>query len=87
MENIKLLGYYKEIQNVDDTENEKLLYFVAYENSYNDHLNDKKWTEGYNVMDGHFLIRDQNYIATCKKVSKNDYMEATNGWYTPNEYL
>lgn len=87
MEHVNVLGFFKESKVVNDTDNEKLLYFVAFENSYNDHLNNKKWMEGYNVIDGHFVLRDEKYLISCEKITKEEYLKATQGFHTPNEYL
>ncbi|PAV30228.1 hypothetical protein CIL05_07105 [Virgibacillus profundi] len=91
MEHIKVLGYFKESEVVFNPENEKLLYFVAYENSYNysqrDQLEGKKWVEGFNVMDGHFQLMDRNYLISCKEISKYEYLKATEGYVTPEVYL
>jgi hypothetical protein len=87
MENINVVGYYKESKVVNDSDNEKLLYFVAFENSYNNHLNNKKWTEGFNVVDGHFVLRDEKYLISCEKITKEDYINATKGYFTPQEYI
>ncbi|PED16466.1 hypothetical protein CON01_01035 [Bacillus thuringiensis] len=87
MEHVNVLGFFKESQVVNDTDNEKLLYFVAFENSHNDHLNNKKWIEGYNVIDGHFVLRDEKYLISCEKITKEEYLRATQGFHTPKEYI
>lgn len=89
MEHVNIIGYYKEV-GTDETD-EKLLYFVAYENelnySQNNKINGKTWLEGFNVIDGHFQLKDRNYLTKCKKITKVEYKAATKGLYTPIEYL
>lgn len=89
---MKIIGYFKD-NNINSVEliSDKLLYFVAYENSYNDNARkiygNKKWIEGYNVYDGHFEIKNKKYLDVCEKISKDQYLKATKGWYTPEIYL
>lgn len=87
MEHVKVIGFFKESQVVSEDCNEKLLYFVAFENSYNDHLQAKKWMEGYNVIDGHFVLRDTKFLNTCEKITKEEYLNATQGYHTPECYI
>jgi hypothetical protein len=87
LEHIEVLGYFKESRVINEEYNDKLLYFVAYKNSYNSQLDPREWIEGYNVIDGHFTLRDKNYLISCQEITKEEYMTATKGWYTPNEYL
>lgn len=89
MEHVKVIGFFKENKAVDNDvmENEKLLYFVAFENSNNDHLQPKKWMEGYNVLDGHFVLRDVEYLDVCEKITKEEYLQATKGYHTPEIYI
>lgn len=86
MENINVLGYFRESEVLNDAD-EKLLYIVAFENSYNNHLNNRKWIECFNVIDGHFVLRDEKYLISCEEITKDDYTNATKGYYTPMEYL
>lgn len=85
MENINVIGFFKEDKSVNFNDNEKLLYFVVFENSYID--GSKTWLEGYNVLDGHFELKDKEYLVSCQKITKEEYLQATQGCYTPNEYL
>ncbi|UUV46651.1 hypothetical protein [Bacillus phage vB_BanS-Thrax3] len=88
MEKVSVIGFYKESQEQlenDIVDNEKLLYFVAFENSYVD--GSKTWFEGYNVIDGHFELKDKEYLVSCQKITKEEYLQATAGYYTPNEYI
>ena len=86
---VNIIGYYKESTMFIDTEslnfNEKSLYMVVFENGYVD--GSKTWLEGYNVIEGHFEIKDKSYLTTCEKITKEQYIEATKGWYTPIEYI
>lgn len=83
MEDINIIGYYKESYAVVQTDNDKLLYFVAFENDNGR----ESWIEGYNVIDGHFEIKDPKYLISCKKINKDEYLNATKGYYTPKDYL
>lgn len=87
MDKLNIIGYYKEspIVNEAGEQNEKLLYMVVYENNKID--GSQKWLEGYNVLEGHFEIKDKVYLHSCKKITKDEYKAATKGWYTPKEYL
>ncbi|UUV46135.1 hypothetical protein [Bacillus phage vB_BanS-Thrax1] len=85
MEHINVIGFYKESEVVVKTDNEKLLYFVVFENGYTD--GSKTWFEGYNVIDGHFELKDKEYLVSCQKITKEEYLQATKGFYTPNEYV
>lgn len=87
MEHINVLGYFKESEVVTNYENEKLLYFVAFENSYNDVQLQKNWIEGFNVIDGHFTLKDKKYLISCEMITKEEYLKATNGYSTPEAYL
>ena len=87
MEHINVVGYFKESRVVNDVDNERLLYFVAFENSNNDHLKNKKWIECFNVVEGHFVLRDEKYLISCKKITRDDYVNGTKGWHTPKEYI
>ncbi|QOV08468.1 hypothetical protein Kirov_269 [Bacillus phage Kirov] len=87
MEHINVIGFYKESQNENEVYTEKLLYFVVFENSNNDHLQPKKWMEGYNVIDGHFVLRDEKFLDTCEKITKEEYLQATKGYHTPEIYI
>lgn len=94
LEHVNLLGYYKEgeiVHNENEIINPKLLYFVAYENELNYSQKckneGKKWIEGYNVIDGHFQLKDRAYLISCKKITKEQYIEGTKGMYTPKIYL
>ena len=86
---LNIIGYYKESVVLADTEsrnfNEKSLYMVVFENSTVD--GSKTWLEGYNVVEGHFEIKDKTYLISCEKITKEQYIEATKGWYTYPEYL
>lgn len=89
---VKIIGYYKEsdviINQLEEEHlkmNNKLFYFVVFENSTID--NSKKWFEGYNVLEGHFELEDKSYLISCEKISKNEYLKATEGMCTPKEYL
>ena len=83
---MKIIGYYKEPKSIDiKQDNEKYFYIVVFENSTID--NTKKWLECYNVMTGHEEIKDKEYLSLCEKISKKEYMKATKGWFTPQEYL
>ena len=89
MENLNIIGYYKESTVLVDTEslnfNEKSLYIVVFENRTVD--GSKTWLEGYNVIEGHFELKDKSYLISCEKITKEQYIEATKDWYTPIEYL
>lgn len=93
MEHINILGYFKEKESevIYNPKNKKLLYFVAYENSYNysqkDQEEGKKWVEGFNVIDGHFQLVDRKYLISCEQVTKDEYLNATKGYHTPEVYL
>lgn len=83
-----IIGYYKESEVIKDSlelANEKLLYFVAFENSTID--NSKQWIEGFNVLEGHFELEDRKYLLSCNKITKDEYLKATKGFHTPREYL
>ena len=83
---MKVIGYYKESKPAEmDQGNEKHFYIVVFENNTTD--NKRKWLECYNIMEGHEEIKDKEYLSLCKKISKEEYMKATEGWYTPQEYL
>jgi len=85
MQKLNVIGYYKESEVVhDEVLNDKLLYMIVYENSTVD--GKKTWLEGYNVFEGHFEI-DKQYLISCKQITKEEYLQATKGWYTPKEYL
>lgn len=83
LKHANIIGYFKESGVDVNTSNKKLLYFVAFENSNKD----KKWIEGYNIIDGHFVLRDEKYLISCKRITKEEYLNATKGYYTPEEYL
>lgn len=87
MKQINIIGYYKEspLINKQGKKNENFLYMIVFKNSTLD--GSKEWLEGYNVMDGHFEIKDKKYLLSCEEVTKNQYIEATKGWYTPETYL
>lgn len=84
---MNIIGYYKESAVINEAgeQNEKLLYMVVYENSKVD--GSHKWLEGYNVLEGHFEIKDKDYLHSCTKITKEEYTAVTAGWYTPDEYL
>lgn len=85
-EGIKVIGFYK--SNKEDFPShttEKLLYFVVFENGYED--GSKTWLEGYNVIDGHFELKDNEYLSSCERITKEEYLKETEGLYTPVEYL
>ena len=89
MDKLNIIGYYKESAVLADTEshnfNEKSQYIVIFENSTID--GSKTWLEGYSVIDGHFELKDKAYLISCEKITKEQYIEATKGFYTPPEYL
>lgn len=90
MKKVKVLGYFKdELAQLETDEkkniNEKLLYFVAFKNSTID--NSKKWIEIYNIFEGHFELKDEDYLKFCNKITKEQYKQATKGYYTPIEYM
>lgn len=92
MDHIEILGYYKEIVEDDSKVKDKTLYFVAYENERNGteeemRTGDKVWVEGYNVIDGHFQLEDKAYLEECEQITKEEYLEGTKGFYTPEAYL
>ena len=87
MKHVNVLGYYKESKIVNDADNEKLLYFVAFENKSNGHLKNRKWIECFNIIDGHFVLRDKTYLISCEEITKDEYVNATASYHTPNEYL
>ncbi|AID17748.1 hypothetical protein JBP901_gp035 [Bacillus phage JBP901] len=86
MENVNVIGFYKDNnENVTQIGNERLLYFVVFENGYKD--GSKTWLEGYNVIDGHFELKDNEYLSSCVRITKEEYLQETKGFYTPVEYL
>ncbi|MFJ7982463.1 hypothetical protein ACIQ1D_19600 [Lysinibacillus xylanilyticus] len=84
---MNIIGYYKEspIINESGVQDEKQLYIVVFENGTKD--GSKTWLEGYNIMQGHFELKDEAYLISCEKITKDEYMQATKGYFTPLEYL
>lgn len=89
VDHIKVLGYYRERE--EKGNKEELLYFLAYVNSYNQNDESRQkgidWVEGYNVIDGHFQLYEGSYLNECDEVTKEDYLEGTKGYKTPELYL
>lgn len=82
MEQLQVLGYFYD-RNTDNETSDNLKYIIAIVNN-----NDKrKWIEGYNIMDGHFEIKDELWLSSCLKITKDEYLKGTKGFYTPVEYL
>lgn len=82
MEKVNIIGYFKE--DGSKSEQEELHYFVAFENS---NSMGGTWIEGYNVLDGHFQLKDASYLSECKEITKDEYVKATSKYRTPKEYL
>lgn len=87
MEKMNIVGYFKEspIINESGEQDKKRLYIVVFENGAID--GEKKWLEGYNIIEGHFELKDIAYLISCREITKEEYMNATKGWHTPKEYL
>ena len=89
MGKLNIIGYYKESKVLHETEsrnfNERSLFTIVFENNTID--GSKTWLEGFNVVEGHFEMKDKVYLQSCEKITKEQYMEATKGWYTPSDYL
>lgn len=79
--------YYKDVANNDYKK--ELLYIVVYENSrelHDGHF--ESWLEGFNVLDGHFELKDKLYLEECCiEVSKEEYLLFTKSYFTPEVYL
>lgn len=86
---VNILGYFKEKREDGGKSKEELLYFVAYENekNYSSYDTERKWVEGFNVIDGHFQLKDKGYLEECERITKEQYVEATKNYKTPEIYL
>lgn len=51
-----------------------------------DKLDQKNRVECFTILDGHVPV-SLDYLKTCKKISREDYIKLSNGWYTPKEYI
>lgn len=82
MEQLNVVGYfYDKLNDIDVYE--KMKYVVVFE-KYN---GERKCLEGYNVIDGHFNVNDIWWLSSCFPITKEEYINATKGSYTPEEYL
>lgn len=80
MEHMKILGYYV---HKDNAELEPLNVMVIYENYHPVH---GKFLTIYNPVEAHGEI-GFDYFDECIQITKEQYSEASKGYYTPAEYL
>lgn len=83
-EKLYIVGYFREHPDVAGMD-EAALTIVVFENSLKD--GSRTWLEGYNVQSGHFELKDAGYLKTCTRITREAYLQATQGWHTPPEYL
>jgi hypothetical protein len=80
IEKVEILGYFLE---PDFHELEPLNVMVIYENY---HETKGKFLTYFNPVEGHGEI-EQDYFDECEPITKEDYLQASENYYTPEEYL
>ncbi|MCR8994611.1 hypothetical protein [Brevibacillus laterosporus] len=80
MKKVENLGYYI---HKDYAELEPLNLMIIYEDCHEVH---GKFLTMYNPVEAHREI-GYDYFGECIQITKEQYLEASKGYYTPSEYL
>lgn len=86
MTNLKV-KFYKQV--VEASDNTPLNYIAIYENERKLHNgNIEYWLEGFNVIDGHFELKDASFLdSKCVEINKDSYLNGTLGFKSPSYLL
>ena len=77
MKNFDIIGYFVDVNG--DMSNPADVFIAIEEDNTSDII-------GYCPIGQHVTI-SRDYISECQEITKDEYMQAAKGYYTPKEYL